>query len=154
MTNGENAFAVLTAAIDTSEGAGEWFLVDQKRINEFAEVTEDRQFIHVDPEACAAMSPWGVPIAHGFLTLSLVPQLLATTYGIADVIMGVNYGMNRVRFPTPVPSGSRLRAHIKLVKFEPIEGGAQLTTEITVELEGAPKPACVAEFVSRNYTQR
>jgi len=143
----------LRALTGETLGTSDWVEVSQARIQQFADATEDHQWIHLDAERAKA-GPFKTTIAHGFLTLSLVPQLLATTYGIADVVMGVNYGMNRVRFPTPVPSGSRLRAHIKLLKFEPIDGGAQLTTEVTVELEGAPKPACVAEFVARQYTQR
>jgi acyl dehydratase len=134
-------------------GTSDWIEVSQARIQQFADATDDHQWIHLDVER-ARTGPFKTPIAHGFLTLSLLPQFLATSFKIADVIMGVNYGLNRVRFPTPVPAGSRVRAHVKLIKFEPLEGGAQLTTEITVELEGAPKPACVAESVSRSYTQR
>lgn len=151
-----NTFAKLEdlrALIGEPLGTGEWIEVSQARIQQFADATDDQQWIHIDVER-AKTGPFKTTIAHGFLTLSLVPQLIATTYRIADEVMGVNYGSNRVRFPTPVPSGSRLRAHIKLIKFEPLDGGAQLTTEITIELEGSPKPACVAEFVSRSYTQR
>jgi acyl dehydratase len=134
-------------------GTSEWIEVGQARIQQFADATDDHQWIHLDVER-ARTGPFKTTIAHGFLTLSLVPHLLASSYAIADVVMGVNYGLNRVRFPTPVPAGSRLRAHIKLLKFEPLDGGAQLTTEVTVELDGSAKPACVAEFVSRSYTQR
>jgi acyl dehydratase len=133
-------------------GTSDWIEVSQARIQQFADATDDHQWIHLDVERAKA-GPFKTTIAHGFLTLSLVPYLLASSYEIADVIMGVNYGLNRVRFPTPVPAGSRLRAHIKLLKFEPLDGGAQLTTEVTVELDGVPKPACVAEFVSRSFTQ-
>ena len=100
----------------------------------------------------AAAGPFGAPIAHGFLTLSLLPLLFDTGFAIADVRMGVNYGLNRVRFITPVKAGSRLRGHFKLLAYEPLEGGAQLTVEATIELEGAARPACVAETVSRRYT--
>ena len=151
-SNGENAYAALSAALGRSDGSGDWFLVDQARIDAFAEVTEDRQFIHVDPELCATASPWGVPIAHGFLTLSLLPEMSASAFEVRDTRMGVNYGLGKVRFPAPVPSGSRLRGHFKLVKYEPLEGGAQITVEVTMEREGFDKPVCVAESLARRYT--
>lgn len=132
-------------------GASDWVLVDQARIDHFAEATGDRQWIHVDPVR-AADGPFGTTIAHGFLTLSLLPHFFETGFAIDDVRMGVNYGLNRVRFPTPVPAGSRLRGHFRLLRYEPLDGGAQMTVEVTVELEGAAKPACVAETVSRRFT--
>ena len=132
-------------------GVSEWISVDQKRIDQFAEATGDHQWIHVDPVK-AAQSPFGTTIAHGFLTLSLMPELFATAFAIDDVRMGVNYGLNKVRFTAPVPSGSRVRGHFVLHGFHPIEGGAQLTVEVKVELEGSSKPACVAESLSRRYT--
>ena len=153
-TNGENAYAVLSGLIGQSEGSGEWFQVDQKRINEFAEVTEDRQFIHVDPEACATMSPWGVPIAHGFLTLSLLPVLGSMTEGarIDNVKMGVNYGGNKTRFISPVRSGKRVRAHTKLVELiEKRPGQWQQTNEITIEIEGEDKPALITEWITQLF---
>ncbi len=125
-------------------------LVDQARIDAFAAATEDRQWIHVDP-ARAAGGPFGATVAHGFLTLSLLPVLLESTFRIDGVRMGVNYGLNRVRFPAPVPAGSRLRGRFRLLAFEPLDGGAQLTVEATLIAEGAAKPACVAEAVSRWY---
>lgn len=125
-------------------------LVDQARIDAFAAATEDRQWIHVDP-ARAAGGPFGATVAHGFLTLSLLPVLLESTFRIDGVRMGVNYGLNRVRFPAPVPAGSRLRGRFRLLAFEPVDGGAQLTVEATLFAEGAAKPACVAEAVSRWY---
>ncbi len=131
-------------------GASAWLVVDQARIDRFAEATGDRQWIHVDPVRAAA-GPFGTTIAHGYLTLSLLPELFASGFAIDDVKMGVNYGLNRVRFPTPVPSGSRLRARFRLLGYEPLPGGAQLSVEATVEIEGAGKPACVAETVSRRY---
>ena len=154
MTNGENAFAVLTAAIGAAEGAGEWFLVDQKRINEFAEVTEDRQFIHVDPEACATMSPWGVPIAHGFLTLSLLTPLCGSIKqdpkALEGIIMGVNYGFDKVRFVNPVKVDSKIRASSVVSAVEQKDPNTlQVTRTVTVEIEGDAKPALVAEWVTR-----
>ena len=141
----------LQALVGQEIGVSEWITVSQQRIHQFAEATGDHQWIHVDPER-AAQGPFGGPIAHGFLTLSLLPLLGQTAFTIDDVRMGVNYGLNRVRFMAPVPSGSRLRGHLKLAAFEPIAGGAQLITEITIEREGADKPACVAETVARRFT--
>ena len=126
-------------------------VVDQARIDAFAAATDDRQWIHVDP-ARAALGPFGATIAHGFLTLSLLPPLMASAFSIGDVRMGLNYGCNRVRFIAPVPVGSRLRARFKLLEYEAIDGGAQLTIEATVEREGHAKPVCVAEQVVRQYT--
>ena len=129
---------------------GPWFTVDQHRIDLFAQATDDHQWIHVDRER-AAQGPFGTPIAHGFLTLSLLPILFERALVIEDVRMGVNYGLNRVRFTAPVPAGSRIRGHFRLLGYEPLEGGAQLVTEVTMELEGSSKPACVAESISRRY---
>jgi acyl dehydratase len=143
--------AELQARVGQEIGASDWILIDQQRIDHFAEATGDHQWIHVDPER-AAQGPFGATIAHGFLTLSLLPHFFASGFAIDDVTMGVNYGLNRVRFPTPVRVNSRLRAHFRLLGYEPLTGGAQLTVEVTVELEGSPKPACVAESVSRRYT--
>ena len=131
-------------------GTSDWVAVEQNRINQFAEATGDHQWIHVDPERAAA-GPFGAPIAHGFLTLSLLPMLFESGFAIDDVRMGVNYGLNRVRFMTPVKVGSRVRAQFKLLGYEPLDGGAQMTVQATIELEGAPKPACVAETVSRRF---
>ena len=140
----------LQALVGQEIGVSDWITVSQQRIHQFAEATGDHQWIHVDPER-AAQGPFGGPIAHGFLTLSLVPVLFETGFTVDDVRMGVNYGLNRVRFPAPVPAGSRLRGHFKLVGYDEIPGGAQLTVEVTMELEGSPKPVCVAESVSRRY---
>jgi acyl dehydratase len=128
----------------------DWVGVDQSRIDLFAEATGDHQWIHIDPVRAAA-GPFGTTIAHGFLTLSLLPEISATAFDVRDVKMGVNYGLNRVRFPAPVPSGSRLRGRFKLLGYEPIEGGAQLIVEVTMEREGADKPVCVAESVTRRF---
>ena len=140
----------LQALVGQEIGVSEWITVSQQRIHQFAEATGDHQWIHVDPER-AAQGPFGGPIAHGFLTLSLLPVLFETGFTVDDVRMGVNYGLNRVRFPAPVPAGSRLRGHFKLLSYDEIAGGAQLTVEVTMELEGSDKPVCVAESVSRRY---
>jgi len=129
---------------------GDWVTVDQATIDKFAEATGDRQWIHVDAER-AKKGPFGTTIAHGFLTLSLLPRLAESAITIDDVRMGVNYGLNRVRFPAPVPSGSRIRARMKLLAYDAIDGGAQLVMEVTMEREGSDKPVCVAESVSRRY---
>ncbi len=130
---------------------GDWVLVDQQRIDLFAQATGDHQWIHVDPVRAAA-GPFGTTVAHGFLTLSLLPELAEKALHVADVKMGINYGLNKVRFPSPVPSGSRLRAQITLLSFEPIAGGAQVVMQVTIEREGSIKPVCVAETVSRRFT--
>ena len=128
----------------------DWITVDQERIDKFADATGDHQWIHVDvPRAKAG--PFGATVAHGFLTLSLLPELSAKAMTITNARMGVNYGLNRVRFPAPVPSGSRLRGRFKLLAYEPIEGGAQITMEVTMEREGTTKPVCVAESVGRRF---
>jgi len=142
--------AELQGLVGQNLGVSDWLAIDQARINLFAEATGDHQWIHIDPVRAAA-GPFGAPIAHGFLTLSLLPVLFETGFAIADVRMGVNYGLNRVRFASPVKVGSRIRGHFKLLSFEPLEGGAQLTVQATIELEGSAKPACVAETVSRRY---
>jgi len=131
-------------------GSSEWLTVQQEQIDAFAHATGDHQWIHVDPQRAAA-GPFGATVAHGFLTLSLLPQMAATAFEILDTRMGVNYGLNRVRFPAPVPVGSRLRGHFKLLSYEALEGGAQLTTQVTMEREGSTKPVCVAESVARRY---
>ena len=140
----------LQAQVGQEVGVSGWITVDQQRIDLFAQATGDHQWIHTDP-ARAAAGPFGATVAHGFLTLSLLPVLFETGFAIDDVRMGVNYGLNRVRFPAPVRAGSRLRGHFKLLAYEPLDGGAQLTVEATIELEGSAKPACVAESVSRRY---
>ncbi len=144
------AFDDLPALVGQPLGSSDWLTVDQTRINEFARVTQDEQWIHVDTER-AALGPFGATVAHGFLTLSLLPMFLQQAWQLSGVRMGVNYGLNRVRFPSPVPVGGRLRAHFKLLACEAIEGGWQIISEVTVEREGSPKPACVAESVTRHY---
>jgi acyl dehydratase len=140
----------LQGLVGQAIGTSDWIEIDQARIQRFAEATGDFQWIHLDHEKAAA-GPFGRTIAHGFLTLSLLPAMFETAFAIADTRMGLNYGLNRVRFPAPVPSGSRVRGHFKLLSFEPLEGGAQMVVEVTIELEGSGKPVCVAESVSRRY---
>jgi acyl dehydratase len=132
-------------------GVSNWCEVSQEMINAFADATGDHQWIHVDVARARQESPYGGPIAHGFLTLSLTPKLMWEVYKVDGVKMGVNYGVNKVRFPAPVPAGSRVRAHVKLLELQDIEGGAQAITQVTFEREGNDKPVCVAETVSRWY---
>lgn len=141
----------LTALVGQDVATSEWTTITQQQVNLFAEATGDHQWIHVDPER-AKNGPFGAPIAHGYLTLSLLPLLFASAMKVENTRMGVNYGLNKVRFITPVPVGSRVRAHLKLLASDPIPGdGVQQTWEVTVELEGAPKPACVAESLVRRF---
>ena len=141
----------LAALVGQEIGVSDWITVDQARIDAFAEATGDRQWIHIDPER-AATGPFKTTIAHGFLTLSLLPEMGASAMTVADTRMGVNYGLNRVRFTAPVPVDSRLRGHFKLLACEPIEGGAQLTMQVTMQREGSDKPVCIAESLARRYT--
>ncbi|CAN6484235.1 unnamed protein product [Victoria cruziana] len=142
--------ADLAALVGQEIGVSDWLVVDQARIQRFADATDDQQWIHTDA-ARAAAGPFGTTIAHGFLTLSLLPVFFETGFRIADTQMGLNYGLNKVRFPAPVPVGSRLRARFKLLAYEAIEGGAQLAVEATVEREGGGKPVCVAESLTRRF---
>jgi acyl dehydratase len=129
----------------------DWLEITQERIDKFAEAGGDHQWIHVDPGRAARESPFGRTIAHGFLTLAVLSKLLGDALEIAGKRMGINYGLNRVRFPSPVPSGSRVRARFVLAALEPLEGGVQTTWNATVEREGEEKPALVAEWVTRHY---
>jgi acyl dehydratase len=140
----------LESLVGQNIATSDWITVSQERIQLFADATGDHQWIHLDAER-AAKGPFGTTIAHGFLTLSLLPEMGASAMEVRDTRMGVNYGLGKVRFPAPVPSGSRLRGHFKLTKFEPLEGGAQLTMEVTMEREGSDKPVCVAESLARRY---
>lgn len=143
--------ADLQALVGEPLGDSDWLIVDQARIDRFADATEDRQWIHVDPQR-AAQGPFGAPIAHGFLTLSLLPVFFESAYAIADVRMAVNYGLDRVRFTAPVPVGSRLRARFTLKRWDAIDGGAQLGIEAVIERDGAAKPVCIAESLIRCFT--
>ncbi|MDK1475703.1 MaoC family dehydratase [Streptomyces sp. 549] len=140
----------LRAAVGEVLGPSDWLEVDQKRIDLFADATGDHQWIHVDPER-AADGPFGTTIAHGYLTLSLLPVLVPQVLRVEGVSMGVNYGVNKVRFPAPVPVGSRLRATVRIADVTEAGGGVQLAAEVTVEREGGDKPVCVAESLSRFY---
>jgi acyl dehydratase len=140
----------LQGLIGQEVGVSDWIEVTQERINLFAQATGDRQWIHVDEERAKA-GPFGTTIAHGFLTLSLLPEMTASAFTVNDTRMGVNYGLNKVRFTSPVPVGSKLRARFKLTAYEPIEGGAQVTTEAVIEREGATKPVCIAETLARRF---
>lgn len=129
----------------------EWLEVSQERINQFAEATEDRQWIHIDPERAARDSPFKQTIAHGFLTVSLLSKLGQMAMSVGGVRMGINYGLNRMRFVSPVPAGSRIRARFTLAALKEIKGGTQVTWSVTVEREGGDKPCCVAEWLVRYY---
>lgn len=128
-----------------------WVDISQERVNMFADATGDHQWIHLDAERSRRESPYGGTIAHGFLTLSLLPMLMESAVSMPNCKMGVNYGVNKVRFPAPVPVGSRLRAHMVLLQVEDIEGGAQITWKVTIERDGGDKPVCVAESIARRY---
>jgi acyl dehydratase len=138
----------LHAAKGTRVGTDEWTTVDQPQIDLFADATHDHHWIHVDPDQ-AKDGPFGATIAHGLLTLSLLPELVDQIYAVSGAKMGVNYGFNRVRFTAPVPAGSRVRATVDLLHVADVAGGVQLTTAVTVELEGSARPALVAEWVVR-----
>jgi acyl dehydratase len=145
----DNAQA-LKAARGADLGHGDWVTVSQDRIDIFADATDDHQWIHVDPER-AGEGPFGGTIAHGYLTLALLPQLCKGMVHLESRRLGVNYGLNRVRFPAPVPAGSRVRARATLAEVDDIEGGVQVVLDVTVEREGDPKPVCVAQTVTRYY---
>lgn len=137
----------LETAVGDDLGASEWHTVTQEQVDTFAEATGDHQWIHVDVER-ASKGPFGGTIAHGYLTLSLLPTLVSEIYTVDGLSMGINYGSNKVRFPTPVPVGSRVRARAVLKELNRGPNGAQSVATVTVELEGSEKPACVAETVS------
>ena len=138
------------AAVGEVNGFSDWHVVTQEQVNMFAEATGDHQWIHIDPER-AAQGPFGTTIAHGYLTLSLIPMLASEITRVEGVRMGVNYGLNKVRFPAPVPVGSKVRASSKFIAVEEIPGGLHVVSEVTIEREGGDKPCCVAETVARMY---
>ncbi|MEV1328102.1 MaoC family dehydratase [Micromonospora costi] len=140
----------LAAATGETLGPGPWHRIAQKRVDLFADATDDHQWIHVDPVRAAA-GPFGGTIAHGYLTLSLLPALVGALYRVDGVGMGVNYGLNRVRFPAPVRVGSAVRASATIADVSPVDGGVQVVTAVTVDSDAAGKPVCVAETVSRLY---
>ena len=142
----------LKTLVGEEVGAGDWLEVTQSRINDFADATEDHQWIHIDVERAKTDSPFGSTIAHGFLTLSLLPHLAAEAYTVrGNFKMGINYGLNKLRFISPVKSGSRVRARFRLQAVEDVAGGTQLTWAVTVESEGGAKPALAAEWLVRYY---
>lgn len=157
MSATDDLIAFLAPHLGTQTHVGPWLTIDQERIDRFAHVTGDIQWIHTDPERARRESPYGATVAHGFLTLSLLPCLTEANHpdffqrNYPGMRLRVNYGLNRVRFPQPVIVGSRLRAHTLLKAVEPLPGAVQITYEITVEIEGKDKPACVAEQVVRVY---
>jgi acyl dehydratase len=142
----------LAGAVGEALGPGEWFPVDQARVGRFADATDDHQWIHVDPRR-AADGPYGATIAHGFLTVSLIPILLRRLYQVEEVRMVINYGLNRVRFPAPVRTGSAVRAEATIASVQPVHGGVQLTMDVTVTADTSDKPVCVASTVSRLLVQ-
>ncbi len=142
--------AELQPLVGQDIATSEWITVTQERIQLFADATNDHQWIHLDAERAKA-GPFRTTIAHGFFTLSLLPEMSASAFEVRGTRMGVNYGLNKVRFPAPVPSGSRLRGHFKLLAYDPLDGGAQLTVQVTMEREGSDKPVCIAESLARRY---
>jgi acyl dehydratase len=145
-----NGVDELRAAVGSQLGVSDWITIDQSQVNTFADATLDHQWIHIDEERAKA-GPFEGPIAHGFLTLSLLPHIVGQTYRIDGTKMGVNYGLNRVRFTSPVPVGSKVRGNIELVDVTDVEGGVQMTMKVTVEIEGSERPALVAEWLTRQY---
>ena len=141
----------LAACVGQEVAVSDWITITQAQVDQFAEATGDHQWIHVDVERAKA-GPFGGPIAHGFLTLSLIPYFFETGFAVRETRMVVNYGLNKVRFTAPVPVGSRLRAAFRLLALDDVPGGAvQLTVEVAIEAEGAAKPVCVAESLARHY---
>jgi acyl dehydratase len=144
--------AEMAAAVGTELGVSGWVEVTQARIDAFAEATGDRQWIHIDPERARRESPYRTTVAHGYLTLSMLPVFIYDVIRLDGVRQSVNYGSNRVRFPAPVPAGSRLRGRVRLAAAEPMAGGAlRVTIQTTVEIEGSDRPACVAETLAVHY---
>jgi acyl dehydratase len=146
--------AELPSLVGQELGTSDWYEVTQEAVNLFADATGDHQWIHVDVERAKKESPYGGPIAHGYMTLSLLVPLASGTYRITDSPMGVNYGLNKVRFPAPVPVGSKVRARVVLQDSQEFDGGRQNTLAVTVEREGGDKPVCIAEWVTRAYAAR
>lgn len=146
-----DSLAQLRLLIGTEVAVGAWVEVSQQRIDQFAESTGDRQWIHLDEARAAAESPYGGTVAHGFLTLSLIPHLMEQALQVHGARLGVNYGLNRVRFTAPVRAGKRLRARVTPLKIEDIPDGTQVTWKVVLEIEGGDKPACVAELIARRY---
>jgi acyl dehydratase len=146
-----NGLEEMQGLVGQELGVSDWHTVTQEEIDLFARATHDHQWIHVDPERCRRESPFGGPIAHGYYTLSLAPYLLAQILRVDGVRMGVNYGLNKMRLPSPLPVGSKVRARAILAALEPVQGGASATMGITFEVENQAKPTCVAEVIYRYY---
>jgi len=145
------SLAELAPLVGQDVATSDWITMTQQQVNLFAEATGDHQWIHVDEERARA-GPFGAPIAHGFLTLALMPKFFENAIEIRNTRVSVNYGLNRVRFTAPVPVGSRLRAVMRLIEHRPVENdGVQMTWQVTVEREGSDKPVCIAETVARRY---
>jgi acyl dehydratase len=145
-----NGLDELRAAAGTRVGTSDWMTIEQSRVDMFADATDDHQWIHIDPVKAEA-GPFGTTIAHGFLTLSLLPELLKQVYRVDGVKMGINYGLNKVRFTAPVPVGSKVRGVVDIADVAETKGGVQVTTRVTVEIEGSERPALVAEWITRQY---
>jgi acyl dehydratase len=141
----------LEAYLGKELGLTDWVTITQERINQFATATGDEQWIHVDVEKAKQFSPYGKTVAHGFMILSYASQFCYQALNVAEVVMGVNYGLNKVRFPNAVLVDSKIRGRVKLIDFKPIQQGARYTMEVIFELEGQDKPACVAEFIAQVY---
>ena len=151
MTRHIDSIAAMKPLVGEHLGYSDWLTVTQEQVNLFADATGDHQWIHIDVER-AKSGPFGGPIAHGYLTLSLGPVLIPQVFSVGGIAMGVNYGCNKVRFMSPVPVGSRLRAGVKVLAVDDVAGGAQVTLETTFECEGAAKPSCIAEVIFRYYS--
>jgi len=141
----------LRSKIGQEIAVGQWHTVTQEQINLFAEATGDYQWIHLDKERAAVESPFGTTIAHGFLTLSLIPRIMEDTVALPPAKMSVNYGLNKVRFAAPVPAGNQVRPRVTLLELEDVTGGVQMKWRVTIEVEGSEKPACIAETLARHY---
>jgi acyl dehydratase len=143
--------ADMKALVGQEVAVSPWFDITQERINRFADATGDHQWIHTDVERARRESPFGGTIGHGFMTIALIPAMLESAVTLEDVKMGINYGLNKVRLPAPVPAGSRVRARLTIRRIDDIEGGAQVEWGVVVEREGGDKPVCVAEVLMRRY---
>ncbi|WP_019141125.1 MaoC family dehydratase [Noviherbaspirillum massiliense] len=141
----------LKSLVGQEVAVSDWVLISQERIQLFADATGDHQWIHLDAERARKESPYGTTIAHGFLTLSLLPMMMESAISMPNAKMGVNYGLNKVRFPAPVPAGSKVRGRMSLISVEEIDRGAQMVWQVTMEREGGDKPVCVAESITRRY---
>jgi acyl dehydratase len=150
MTTIINGIEELKSKVGDHVGYSDWHEITQEQVNLFADATGDHQWIHIDVERAKA-GPFGGPIGHGFLTISLAPVLLAEVMTVTGISMGVNYGLNKLRFPSPVPVGSKLRAGAKVLDVSDVAGGVQVALEVTFEIEGGTKPVCVAEILFRYY---